>query len=90
MMNRMVPGNKTENYQKALKMAAKSKDGRQNIQCHFDFVAFDIIAIKYNVIPHFRLIWVQYADYVEITIFTFQGHAEVKTANVRHQNHRYL
>ena len=54
------------------------QDGRQNIHCNIDCLTFDIIALKSNVIPHFQLIW-GYTDYVEITIFTFQGHPDVKT-----------
>ena len=58
MLNRLVPGNKTKNYQKAFKMAAKSKMTvkRYKNYCHIDFLPFDIIALNSNVIPHFRLI----------------------------------
>ena len=51
-----------------------------------EFVTFDIVALEYNVIPHFRLIW--NIDDDENVIFTFQCHPEVKTkmaANIQHK-----
>ena len=55
------------------------------------FVTLDILALEYNVIPHFRLIWVHWLRWN--IIFTFQGHPEVKTemtANIQHENHHFL
>ena len=70
---------------KKLKIIKKHSNGRQNIHCHIDFLTLDIIALKSNVIHHFDLFGS--ADYVEIIIFTFQGHLEVKT---KMDNLRYL
>ena len=57
MPNRMVPGNKTENRQNPFKIAAKSKIAAKRYIVILN-LTFDILALKYNVIPHFRLIWI--------------------------------